>query len=135
MNHAGLVESVAAATGLSRAAAARAVGAVVDGVVAALQAGEEARVAGLGTPSRWRPAPPGRAQPADRRARAGRRLQGGAVPRREGGQGGRERARAAGCAGQARGQGRRVRAPRQAEGLPVVRPREVVAGPRGAPEP
>ena len=49
MNHAGLVESVAAATGLSRAAAARAVEAVVDGVVAALRAGEEARVAGLGT--------------------------------------------------------------------------------------
>ena len=49
MNHAGLVERVAAATGLSRAAAAQAVGAVVDSVVAALQAGEEARVAGLGT--------------------------------------------------------------------------------------
>ncbi len=48
MNHAGLVESVAAATGLSRAAAAQAVGAVVDGVVAALRAGEEVRVAGLG---------------------------------------------------------------------------------------
>ena len=49
MNHAALVESVAAATGLSRAAAARAVGAVVDSVVTALQAGEEVRVAGLGT--------------------------------------------------------------------------------------
>ena len=49
MNHAGLVERVAAATGLSRAAAAQAVGAVVDSVVAALRAGEEARVAGLGT--------------------------------------------------------------------------------------
>ena len=28
-----------------------------------------------------------------------------------------------------------MRAPRQAEGLPVVRPREVVAEPKGAPEP
>jgi DNA-binding protein HU-beta len=48
MNHADLVEKVAEATELPKAAASRAVEAVVQTIVGSLKAGEEVRVTGLG---------------------------------------------------------------------------------------
>jgi DNA-binding protein HU-beta len=48
MNHTDLVEKVAEATELPKAAASRAVEAVVQTIVDALKAGEEVRVTGLG---------------------------------------------------------------------------------------
>jgi DNA-binding protein HU-beta len=48
MNYADLIEKVAEATELPKATAARAVEAVVQTIIAALKAGEEVRVTGLG---------------------------------------------------------------------------------------
>lgn len=49
MNHSDLVEKLAEATEMSKAAATRAVDAVVKAIIDALKAGEEVRVTGLGT--------------------------------------------------------------------------------------
>jgi DNA-binding protein HU-beta len=48
MNHSDIVEKVAEATGMPKATASRAVEAVAQTIIDALQAGEEVRVTGLG---------------------------------------------------------------------------------------